>query len=47
MKIQAQMMNWLLSEMSNDEITVDNTKEYWKLCEAEDGCKLVTEMRVY
>ena len=37
----------VLSEISNDEITVDNTKEYWKLCEAEDGCKLVTDMRVY
>ena len=25
----------LLSEMSNYEITVDNTKDYWKLCDAE------------
>ena len=36
----------LLSEMSNDEITVGNSKEYWKLCEAEDRYKLTAETAV-
>ena len=36
----------LLSEMSNDEITVSNTKESWKLCEAEDRYKLIAETAI-